>query len=155
MIKAWNHPEADKLFVEEIDVGEAEPRQIVSGLREVYKHEEFEGRTILVVCNMKPAKMRGVASSGMVLCAKSDKVIELIAVPDSCKIGDRVLPEDIPFGKWEAVSPDVQKKKKIWETVAEQLKTDSKKMACFNGKPLVTEKGVKFLAPTLAEVPIS
>jgi len=155
IVKAWHHPEADKLFVEEIDLGEGEPRQIVSGLREVYTQEEFEGKTILVVCNMKPAKMRGVMSSGMVLCAKQDKTIELIQVPANCKIGDRLLPENVPFGKWSPVSPDVLKKKKIWESVAEQLKTDSKKVACFDGKALVTEQGVKFLAPTLAGVPIS
>merc|ERR1711920_251594 len=70
VVKAWHHPEADRLYIEEIDVGEDQPRQIVSGLREHYTLEKFQGRKLLVVCNMKPSKLVKVESSGMVLCAK-------------------------------------------------------------------------------------
>jgi methionine--tRNA ligase beta chain len=68
--KVWHHPEADKLFCEEIDVGEEEPRQIASGLREHYTLEQMLNRKVLVVCNLKSAKIVGFASSGMVLAAK-------------------------------------------------------------------------------------
>merc|ERR1711971_1429315 len=88
VMKAWHHPEADRLFCEEIDVGEPTGfRQIVTGLREHYKLDEFEGKRLLVICNMKPAKLKNVMSSGIVLCAKNaeTKVIELLGVPDECK----------------------------------------------------------------------
>lgn len=62
------HPDADTLYVEKIDLGEAEPRTIVSGLAKFVPIEEMKDRLVTVLCNLKPAKMRGVESKGMVLC---------------------------------------------------------------------------------------
>ena len=60
------------MFVEKIDVGEAEPRQVVSGLvKFMPRVEDLQGRRVVVVANMKPANMRGVKSHAMVLCASS------------------------------------------------------------------------------------
>ncbi|CAK0847013.1 unnamed protein product [Prorocentrum cordatum] len=157
VVKAWHHPEADKLFCEEIDVGDPEgPRQIVSGLRDHYTLEQFEGRLLLAVCNMKPSKLRNVMSSGMVLCAKNPdaKVVELLSVPDGCSVGDRVLPEGVPTS-WSPMDPDAVKKFKIWEQVAEGLKSNAERVACHDGKPLVTGSGARFVAPTQAGAPIS
>jgi methionine--tRNA ligase beta chain len=70
LTKTWHHPESDKLWCEEIDVGEPTPRQVCSGLRAFYTEEQFKaGRKVVVVCNLKPAKMAGFESAGMVLCA--------------------------------------------------------------------------------------
>ncbi|MCF6335262.1 MAG: methionine--tRNA ligase, partial [Spirochaetales bacterium] len=63
------HPEADKLYIETLDVGEEDPRQIVSGLVPYYKEEELLGKNIILVYNLKPAKLRGVKSQGMLLAA--------------------------------------------------------------------------------------
>jgi methionyl-tRNA synthetase len=63
------HPEADKLYIETIDIGDEEPRTIVSGLVPHYREEELLGRTVIVVYNLKPAKLRGVKSNGMLLAA--------------------------------------------------------------------------------------
>lgn len=63
------HPDADSLYVEKIDLGEAVPRTIVSGLAKYVPIEQMENRLVAVLCNLKPAKMRGVESQGMVLCA--------------------------------------------------------------------------------------
>ncbi len=63
------HPEADKLYIETLDVGESEPRTIVSGLVPFYSEDELLGRTIILVYNLKPAKLRGVKSNGMLLAA--------------------------------------------------------------------------------------
>ena len=51
--KVWVHPDADKLYCEEIDCGEEAPRQIASGLRPHYTLDEMEGRRLLVVSNLK------------------------------------------------------------------------------------------------------
>ncbi|MFW6291976.1 MAG: methionine--tRNA ligase, partial [Spirochaetota bacterium] len=69
------HPKADRLYVERLDDGSGEERQIVSGLVGHYEPEQLEGRTIVVVDNLKPAKLRGVLSQGMLLAA-SDKDAE-------------------------------------------------------------------------------
>ena len=71
IIKVWNHESADKLFCEQIDVGEETgPREIASGLRQHYTLEDMQDREVLVVCNLKAAKIVGFVSNGMVLAAK-------------------------------------------------------------------------------------
>jgi methionine--tRNA ligase beta chain len=158
VVDAWHHPEADRLFVEKIDVGEPEPRQIVSGLREHYKLEEFKGRRLLAVCNMKPSKLVKVDSYGMVLCAKdlSDgkNKVELLDVPENLEIGARILPEGVP-NEFEPFKPEAVKKKKVWESIAEVLRTDQNRVAMFDGKPLQGPGGEKILAPTLPNAVIS
>ncbi len=66
------HPKADRLYVEQIDDGSGEERQIVSGLVGHYTEDELAGKTVIIVDNLKPAKLRGVDSQGMLLAA-SDK----------------------------------------------------------------------------------
>jgi len=67
--QAWRHPDADSLYIEEIDVGEEAPRQVVSGLVKHIPEPEMQRRRVLVLCNLKPAAMRGVQSQAMVLAA--------------------------------------------------------------------------------------
>ncbi len=63
---------AEKLYVIQVDVGEETPRQIVSSLVDYYSAEELVGKEIIVLVNLKAAKMRGHRSEGMLLCAESD-----------------------------------------------------------------------------------
>ena len=63
-------PKADKLLRFEIDLGEEKPRQILAGLAEYYEPETLIGRKVVVVANLKPRKMRGLESEGMI-CAAS------------------------------------------------------------------------------------
>lgn len=63
-------PKADKLLRFEIDLGEEKPRQILAGLAEYYDPEKLIGRKVVVVANLKPRKMRGLESQGMI-CAAS------------------------------------------------------------------------------------
>jgi methionyl-tRNA synthetase len=63
-------PNADKLLRFEIDLGEEKPRQILAGLAEYYDPEKLIGRKVVVVANLKPRKMRGLESQGMI-CAAS------------------------------------------------------------------------------------
>ena len=63
-------PKADKLLRFEIDLGEEKPRQILAGLAEYYEPETLIGRKVVVVANLKPRKMRGLESQGMI-CAAS------------------------------------------------------------------------------------
>ena len=78
VIKCEKHPNADKLLVSQIDVGEETPRQIVSGIADVYSPEEFTGKKVIVVTNLKPAKLRGAESQGMVLAGGDKKVLGVV-----------------------------------------------------------------------------
>lgn len=97
------HPEADKLYVETIDVG-GEERQIVSGLVPYYTEDELLGRNVILVYNLKPAKLRGVKSQGMLLAAEKDKKVEVLFV-DEAAPGEKVV--------LEGASPGPQDKKRI------------------------------------------
>ena len=75
--KAADHPNADKLVILTIDVGEEE-KQIVAGIRKDYTNKQLEGKEIIVVNNLKPVELRGVKSNGMLLAATDgDKVVLL------------------------------------------------------------------------------
>ncbi len=98
IVEIARHPKADKLFVETVDLG-TERRQIVSGLVPFYKEEELLGHCIVLVANLKPAKLRGVESNGMLLAAQPDTpageapaTVEVLFV-DHAAPGDRVLLE--------------------------------------------------------------
>ncbi len=70
---------ADKLLRLSIDLG-GETRQIVAGVAQFYSPEEITGRLIVVVANLKPAKVRGIESNGMLLAAKSGNELKLVSV---------------------------------------------------------------------------
>ncbi|MCL2143301.1 MAG: methionine--tRNA ligase [Methanomassiliicoccaceae archaeon] len=72
IIEAEDHPDAEKLFRLKVNVGEE--RQIVAGLRAFYKKEELIGRKVLMVFNLKPAKLRGLMSQGMLLAADDEEL---------------------------------------------------------------------------------
>jgi len=90
IIKAEKHPDADKLLVFKLKVGEEE-RQIVSGIAEVYSPEELIGKKVVIVANLKPIKLRGVKSEGMILSAEKGKAISLLTTLDDIESGAKVL----------------------------------------------------------------
>ena len=63
---------ADKLLQMKIDIGEAEPRNIVAGIAESYTPEEMLGRKVVIVANLQPRKLRGLVSNGMILAASPE-----------------------------------------------------------------------------------
>ena len=78
IVNVKKHPDADSLYVEEVDVGEEKTRTVVSGLVKYVPLEEMQNRLAIFMCNLKPAKMRGITSEGMLMCASTpEKVIEL------------------------------------------------------------------------------
>ena len=87
------HPEAEKLYIETLDAGDGEPRQIVSGLVPYYREDELLGRNIVLVYNLKPAKLRGEESRGMLLAAEGPGNTVEVIFADNAKPGDRVAPE--------------------------------------------------------------
>lgn len=145
--KVWEHPEADKLYCEEIDVGEDEPRMVASGLKPYLKAEDMEGRLVLVLCNLKARKLVGFPSHGMVLCASnSDHTdVRLVNPPIDAKIGERVTVPDFDFDNGEESAPYAENKigkKKVFEKIAPHLVTSKYGVPEFLGRPLMTSSGV-------------
>ena len=88
VVACEKHPKADRLLVEQIDLG-GETRQIVSGIAKFFTPEEMIGRKVIVVTNLKPVKLRGVESQGMILCA---------ATEDDAQLDLATICKDLPNG---------------------------------------------------------
>ncbi|MQM03610.1 hypothetical protein Taro_036390, partial [Colocasia esculenta] len=147
VLRAWRHPEADSLYVEEVDVGEAEPRTICSGLVAYVPLEALEGARVVVLANLKPRNMRGVKSNGMLLAA-SDAVhetVELLAAPEGAVPGERVWfsAEGHKEEQPEPATPNQVQKKKVWEFVQPHLKTDENFVAMLGEHPMQTSAGIR------------
>eukprot|EP00026_Physarum_polycephalum_P005179 Phypoly_transcript_05209.p1 GENE.Phypoly_transcript_05209~~Phypoly_transcript_05209.p1 ORF type:complete len:575 (+),score=142.29 Phypoly_transcript_05209:231-1955(+) len=137
------HPDAESLYVEEIDVGDGEgkTRTIVSGLVKFIPIEEMQGRRVVVVCNMKPAPLRKIVSNGMVLAASNadHTQVELVEPPEGVAPGERIYFNDQHIGKPDEV---LNPKKKVLDSVLAELKTTDSCVAAFSGIPFTTSKGV-------------
>ena len=79
VLKCEQHPKADRLLVSQVDIG-SKVLQIVSGIAEFIKPEDFVGRKIVVVTNLEPVKLRGVESQGMILAGEADGILEVVGV---------------------------------------------------------------------------
>ena len=77
VLESKKHEKADKLLVSQVDIG-GEVRQIVSGIAEHVDPKEFVGKKVVVLANLKPIKIRGVESKGMIICAENDGKIEVV-----------------------------------------------------------------------------
>lgn len=80
VLSCEKHPNADKLLILKVDLGEEKPRQIVSGLAQSYTPGQVIGKSIVVIANLKSSVIRGVESNGMLLAGKQGKEIALVEV---------------------------------------------------------------------------
>ncbi|CAN1311390.1 Methionine--tRNA ligase, cytoplasmic [Linum perenne] len=137
--KAWKHPSADSLLVEEIDVGEAKVRQVVSGLAKYFSPDQLTNRRVALITNVKPGKLRDVMSEGLVLCASSEDhtAVEPLLPPEGAKIGERVSFSGIDGKPEDVLNP----KKKQLDKITPNLFTDDKGVATFKGIPFMTSGG--------------
>ena len=110
----------------------------------------MQNRMVLLLCNLKPAKLRGVMSEAMVLCASTPEKVELLSPPDNAAIGDRISVS----GFEGEPAPECNTKNKIFDAVAPDLKTNDSLVATYKGVPMeIKGKGV-IKAPTLKNVQI-
>ncbi|WIA41370.1 hypothetical protein OEZ86_004962 [Tetradesmus obliquus] len=139
IVSVQQHPNADVLYLEEIDVGEEKPRQVISGLVKFVPKEQMEGRRVVVCCNLKPAKMRDIMSYGMVLCASNDThdKVDPITPPEGVPVGERITFEGYTADPLEEVNP----KRKILERLFPDLTTAADGTPTYKGVPFMTSKG--------------
>ena len=93
IIKCEAVPKSKKLLCSQVKMG-SEVRQIVSGISQYYKPEEMVGKKVIVVANLKPAKLAGVLSEGMLLCAENEKGEYVLLAPESD------VPNGVEGGWW-------------------------------------------------------
>jgi methionyl-tRNA synthetase len=86
VIAAEPVPKADKLLKLQLDLG-FEQRQVVSGIAKFYKPEDLIGKKVICVVNLKPVKLRGELSQGMILAASEGEQLTLATVPDGMPNG--------------------------------------------------------------------
>lgn len=148
------HQTAEKLYCEEIDVGEEVPRPIASGLVPFYSLDQMQDRRVIVVANLLPRKLVGFKSNGMVLCASKIgedgvEIVEFIDPPVSSAPGDKIIGFGLSSSPLSAKQCD---KRKAFDTIAELLIVDKDGIAYWNGIRLVAQSTGDFCsAPTLRD----
>ena len=128
ILEVSDHPQADKLYIMQVDLGPLGKRTIVAGMKPYYPIQEITGKSIVMVINLKPAVIRGVESKGMLLAATdTDHVVSLLDPKDStpgAEVGiEGIAREPAPLLEFDAfkLAPMV---------------IDAKGNAVYNGKPL-------------------
>lgn len=135
IIEVREHPDADKLYILKLDIGEKQPLQIIAGIRKSYKPSELQNRHIVIVSNLNPAKLRGYDSYGMLLVGKLNDHIRLLEAPN-CRAGDRIFVDGMKSSK-KIIS--------LEEFEQLQLRVRNNKVY-YKDKELKTPKGVVFVA---------
>ncbi|XP_055638014.1 tyrosine--tRNA ligase, cytoplasmic [Toxorhynchites rutilus septentrionalis] len=141
IMEANKHPDADTLCILSVDIGSDTKKSIVSNLMAYYGLEDLRGRTVVTLTNMKSSKIRGVESEGLVLCAFNQDKYEPLIVPESAKIGERIIAEG--FNNAKAEVAQLNPKKKVWEKIQAELKTNSDGDALWKDFSLLTMNGDK------------
>ena len=164
VISAKVHFDADSMYIEQIDVNdnhlnsdandnENVNRTIVSGLRNHLEIEDLIGKYVLVLCNLKPRKLRGILSYGMVLCASNEdhSVVELLT-PSTAEGEDNseIVGQKVNIEGYDMSQPDkmLNPKKKFWEQCEKDFSSNLEGIACYKGIPLLFN-GIPFKAKTL------
>jgi methionyl-tRNA synthetase len=142
IIDVKDHPQADKLYLMQLDLGPLGKRIIVAGIKPCYSKEELNGKSIIIVTNLKSATIRGIQSKGMLLAAEDDQGDISLLDPKDATPGTEIFVEGIPR---EPVSVlEFDDFKQVIMTIGD------KQEVVYNGKPLkskndtvVTDKKVK------------
>lgn len=140
IVSVEQHPDAESLYVETVDLGEPETRTVISGLAGLVPMEELKDRLGVFLCNLKPVKMRGIESRAMLMCASVDdpRSVEPIDPPEGSAPGDRVFVEGYEQGQPDE---ELKPKKKVWEKLQVDFRISSELVAEWQGNPMKTKLG--------------
>ena len=140
--KAWSHPESDKLYVEEVDCGEGDCRTICSGLSGHYSSpNELVGKKVVVLGNLKPRKMAGIKSNGMLMCAftDNDESVTLLTAPTESPNGSRLK---VSGYDGDPATGNQIDKKKMLDRILPEFEIGGDGVVRWKGEALGDEKGV-------------
>jgi methionyl-tRNA synthetase len=91
VLSVEDHPDADKLMVMRVDVGEEKPRTLVAGLKAYYEPAGLAGKLVAVVTNLEPARLRGVLSQGMLLAAQDGGTVSVLTLDKEVAPGSAII----------------------------------------------------------------
>lgn len=129
VVAAQQLPDTDGLYVEQIDVGEAFPRTVISEVAQHIPVEQMQNRMVVLLCNVKPVETRGIVNQAMLMCATSQDKLEILDPPSGAVPGDRVTFQEFPGEPDKELNP----KQKVWEQVQPDLRTDGQCVATYKG----------------------
>jgi methionine--tRNA ligase beta chain len=146
-----DHPNSEKLIVVKVEIAPGEMRQVVAGLKKHVKKEDLLLKLVVLILNLKPAKLGGVASEAMILAGEGplaggtdekddQRVVKVLEPAMGSSIGDRVFLE----GGAPSESPDKKLSSKVWEKVVPLLQIKGGH-AHYAGRALVTSSGPVFV----------
>jgi len=138
VVEASSHPSADKLVVLKVDLG-TEKRQILAGIRAYYTDDELKGKNIIVVSNLKTAKLRGLESQGMLLAATGSETLGVLTV--DAEPGTPVRAEGIEYDGTEKIEIGDFKKFTLYATDGKAFYQD--KLLKAKDKALTIDRGVE------------
>ncbi|CAN8067503.1 unnamed protein product [Agarophyton chilense] len=136
------HPESEKLYVLQISYGKDEIKTVCAGMREFLSEEDMLNRKVVTICNLKPKKLRGIASEAMVLAGscKSDEgekeTVVPLSPPAGVVEGSLVTAQDMQGER--TVTDGKYVSGKTWDKVVQRLLVNGG-FACYDGKPLVVD----------------
>lgn len=139
-VLALSHMEnSDSIYCLKVDTGEEKPREIGTGLKKYLPESEFVDKKIIVFANLKPKKLGGFISNGMVLCCSEEKngIFELVRPSDGAVPGDKVYLENSEPKEGEV--PILSSNK--FEKSSKFFKTDENCIAMFGDVKLRTKAG--------------
>jgi methionine--tRNA ligase beta chain len=140
IIEIAKHPEAENLYVEKVDLGEADgPRTIVSGLVQYCSVESLLNKNVIVLCNLKPRPLKGITSAGMLLCASNADHTQVVPLhpPEGVSIGQLITfqghkPEPVEAGN---------RASKAYTKIADDFFVNDQGFATYQGTPFMTPQG--------------
>jgi len=150
IVECEKHPNADSMWLEKVEMGDAEPRQVISGLVKYVPLDQMIGASIVAFANLKPANLRGIKSHAMVFCAShKDKEagidqVELMKPPAGATPGERIWLEGMK-ADFDASPPDAsincKKKNAIWNKLVPHLSTNKNNEMCLAGVRFMCSQG--------------
>jgi methionine--tRNA ligase beta chain len=139
MVSIVENLESEKLYNEEIDIGNGEIRKIASGLKGRVDINELRDSMVVVITNLKERTLCGWPSHGMILCANgSDGSVEPLRPPEGSQAGDQVFIGDFPRQPVQQLNP----KKNPWDNVKEDFVVNASKTAVYKDGVWKTNKGI-------------
>jgi methionyl-tRNA synthetase len=142
VVEVKDHPDADKLYVLQVDLGDIGERVLVAGMKPYYSKDELAGKNIVIVTNLKPATIRGVKSDGMLLAAGGGTDTVVLLNPGDAKPGSAVFIEGIPKEPVNVLEFEDFKRIKMTVGDKQQVKYKEKILQSEKG-PIVTDKTVE------------
>jgi methionyl-tRNA synthetase len=143
ILEVKDHPNADKLYLINIDIGALGKRELVAGLKKHYQPDELIGKKIIIVSNLEPATIRGVKSAGMLLAASDTKGIVSLLNPGEAKPGSIITIKEIPHMPLKVLPFDEFLQVKLTVDHLQKVVYDTNKKLISESGEITTDKPVE------------